>query len=87
MRYKIRLSRLRNQFDIKEKEYESKMQHLYPYIIPPAIGIVVAVFVYAWSRTIGEYDKRFEKGERHIGNHETRLSTLEGEHKMKCGKK
>jgi hypothetical protein len=62
------------------------MEKIYGYILASAGSVILALCVYIWTRTIAEYDKMisslFDKHE----DHETRLSTLEGEHNVNACK-
>lgn len=56
-------------------------------IIASLFGAVVGLGVYLWTRTVSQYDCKISDLEKGQKEHESRLSHLEGEHKVNVCKK
>lgn len=59
------------------------MENINLYIINSLAGALVALVIYIWTRSQSERDQR----NKQIDDHEHRLSTLEGEHRVNACKK
>lgn len=62
------------------------MEKIHVYIITTIGSVVAGLCVYIWTRTISEYDKMIGNLFDKQDEHETRLSTLEGEHNVNACK-